>query len=689
MLRPATPLTVLLFAAFALLLVAVLSTPIIEAVPLGSFEGASFGVFGFCRDGLCSPIEVGYDARFANSDPADFNLPTSTRATLSAILIVHPVAAFLTLAMLVLAVIAHFHAPSHSARYLLIVFILGIIDFLACLLCFLVDVLLFVPHMAWGSYLVLAATILVALSGLISCAMRRTVVSRKARKKRIAQNAEMSGENFYNRQAQQAAAVGVASTMQPTVPMVSGANGADGLPAFASYEKKEDRSSDERIPLTARSPSDATPTGTTLVNDQSTSPVDGTMRSLTNTPGSRDQYGNPLPPQEAYGVRRGPSMERMNPRGRGGPQGSFRGRGGYPGGRGGYNGYGTPPPGGRGGYGGPQGRGGYGSPINRGGYGPPPRGYGGRGNGRTPPPGYQGNMGPYDNGYDRRPSPAGTYGPGPYGSRQQSPGPPSAPGYGNPSVAGSYDAYNQQPDLPRAESPPPLPGVDDGISRQQAVEMDAGSRGAPQEAGAFTQYGIRDSDADVAGMLAMQQARTSASTYSQDEGSYVPPRQAWNQGTGRNSPSVPSPLNVSGRPAELPSNRGSPGPQPAAGEYYEDVDPRFAEHPPGITRPTPPPIQATNAYEDTPDIPQGARSPAESDRSNFTSISQRGVNPLWRDPLPPPPLPPSGMYGGNVSPRRPVKRPTTDVLTSNPDFELPSRGGGPARTGGSAYPGRM
>jgi hypothetical protein len=63
MLRPATPLTVLLFAAFALLLIAVLSTPIIEAVPLGSFEGASFGVFGFCRDALCSPIEVGYDAR--------------------------------------------------------------------------------------------------------------------------------------------------------------------------------------------------------------------------------------------------------------------------------------------------------------------------------------------------------------------------------------------------------------------------------------------------------------------------------------------------------------------------------------------------------------------------------------------------------------------------------------------------
>jgi len=467
---------------------------------------------------VCShrPCPIG----FANSDQSSFNLPTATRATLSAILIVHPVAALITLAMLVLAVIAHFHSPSHSARYLLIVFIIGIVDFLVCLLCFLVDVLLFVPHMAWGSYLVLAATILVALSGLISCAMRRTVVSRKARKKRIAENAEMSGENYYNRQAQQTITANPTGVIQPTVPSVSGANGgADGLPAFASYEKKDDRSSDERIPLTARSPSEVAPTGTTLVNDQSSSPVDGTMRSLTNTPGSRDQYGNPLPPpQDGYGVRRGPSVERMNTRGRGGgpPPGGYRGRGGYPGnGRGEFNGYGTPPPGGRGGYG-PQGRGGYGSPINRGGYGPPSRGYGGRGNGRTPPPpNYQGNAAQYDNAYNRRPSPAGPYNPGPYGARQQSPGPPSAPGYGNP--PGGYEAYAPQNDLPRAESPPPLPGVDDGIGRQPAVEMDAATGRPTQPGGGYGQYGIRDSDADVAGMLAMQQARTSASTYSQDE----------------------------------------------------------------------------------------------------------------------------------------------------------------------------
>ena len=103
--------------------------------------------------------------------------------------------------MFVLAVVSHFHSPSHSPRYLLGVFILSILTLILALLSFLIDVLLFVPHMAWGSYIVLAATILIAASGIVSCAMRRTLVSRKARKRRIAENAEMNGENYYNRQA--------------------------------------------------------------------------------------------------------------------------------------------------------------------------------------------------------------------------------------------------------------------------------------------------------------------------------------------------------------------------------------------------------------------------------------------------------------------------------------------------------
>ena len=60
MLRPATPLSVLLFIAFAFLLVASISTPIVKAIPLGTYNGVDFGVFGYCQGNKCSSIKIGY-----------------------------------------------------------------------------------------------------------------------------------------------------------------------------------------------------------------------------------------------------------------------------------------------------------------------------------------------------------------------------------------------------------------------------------------------------------------------------------------------------------------------------------------------------------------------------------------------------------------------------------------------------
>lgn len=203
-------------------------------------------------------------------------------------------------------------------------------------------------------------------------------------------------------------------------------------------------------------------------------------------------------------------------------------------------------------------------------------------------------------------------------------------------------------------------------------------------------------------MLALQQARAAAperhmsdaSRYTEDEyvtstlkpsatnlltdfdrNTYVPPRQAWNQNTGRNSPRLPSPLSNAAGPAELPTNLGNAPSQPsmAPGEYYEDVDPRFAEPPPAQRPATNAPLAATaNSYED---IPPGSRSPAPSDRSNFTSISQRPINPRW-NPNPPGSPPPiqGGGYGNGPVPRRPTNQATNLILDSNPDFQVPLRG---------------
>lgn len=60
LLKPATPLTVLLLAAFVLLLLSTLSTPVIKGIPLATFQNVDLGVFGYCRGSQCSKVRVGY-----------------------------------------------------------------------------------------------------------------------------------------------------------------------------------------------------------------------------------------------------------------------------------------------------------------------------------------------------------------------------------------------------------------------------------------------------------------------------------------------------------------------------------------------------------------------------------------------------------------------------------------------------
>ncbi|KAJ4140237.1 regulator of ime2 [Fusarium equiseti] len=682
MLRPGTPLTVLLFAAFALLLLAVISTPIIEAIPLSDFGGVTYGVFGYCQNGKgCSGIGVGYDtAKLVGDDAQAFDLPSGVRNTLSAILIVHPVAALITLVMTIMAAVSHLHGPSHSTRYLLILFIFLFIDFLVCLLAFLIDVLLFVPHLAWGSYLVLAATILVAMSGLVTCAMRRTLVSRKDRQRRIADNAEMSGQNYYNRNPQDKTAVEAGITRQPTLPSSTGGNGVhDNLPTFTSFEQKNrsDQTSEE-VPLTRRTTSNRSPG---VPNE--TANV-GEVAAFNR---SRDQFGTLMDNHpEPYVTRRGPSPSTSN-RGRGNGGGHRGGRGGY--GRGGYDNYGAPMRG-RGGYP-PPGRGSYGPRGGRGGSGPQGRGAFGPGGmrGGLTPPGY--SNGPYD----RRALPGQTY---------ASDAPLTEPSNGynstNPSMPSlnTYTAYRPESSLPRAESPPPLPGTEPATVDGQPVEMDASPVVQGHQGGGYGQ--LRDSDADVAGMVGLQQGQilhrhdtimSEGSKYSTDE-QPAPPRPAWNQGDGRNSPKAPSPLMAS-HPTVVPPGRNMPPvtQQPTAmgnSNYYEDVDPRFAtEAPLANNNLQPPPIEPI--YEDVHANNTGARSPAESEHSTFTSISQRGINPRW-NPGPPPPLP----FQQGPPHRRPVhhqqqqQQKRQDMLLDTPDFQLPSSrsGRGPGMVPGSAYP---
>lgn len=396
------------------------------------------------------------DNLWGSGDDGSFTLPSNTRHSLSSILIVHPIAALMTGICTVLAFCSHFQGPSHSPRYLLALLILSFPTLLITLLAFLVDILLFIPHMAWGGWIVLAATILITLNSLLTCAMRRTLVSRKARKKRIAENAEMNGQTYFEtRQEQQFARVDSPPPLNDRP-----ANGVAPKPQFATFEYKRKPSQEDRVPLNApQSPSpesmsttgrgNATaPTGgpavvTNGVNmplvpmvmgnppgrevrrknmrSPPDSPIDGQRRSSSPSTMLNREFSEPRMGAPGGGGP-GPNGRVGGQRGRGyPPRGGMPPRGGYPPrgsyGRGGPQGMrGPPPPGWNG-----NSRGGYPPGPNRGG--PVMRGRGG------PPPGYPNRP---NNGYPSGPSmrmdgrqpPPGLYGPMPAGPFNR--GPPAA-----------------------------------------------------------------------------------------------------------------------------------------------------------------------------------------------------------------------------------------------------------------------
>ena len=526
MLRPATPLTVLLVAAFGLLLLSSLSTPVIKAVPIATFQGVQFGVLGYCKSASdCKGPMVGYstgtssciascasasslgtdccpDGLFSTASDSDFDLPSSARHSLSSILIIHPVAALLTLALAGLAGAAHVHAPAHSPRYQLMLLILLFPTLLISLMAFLIDLLLFVPHLAWGGWLSLAATVIIGISSIVACAMRHTLVSRKARKRRVDENDGMNGQN-YNDSRKPKVESSVFPRAESPPPLSAQSLSPDmKAPHLAAFDIKS--TSDDTMPLYPRDP--PVQTAGSVYSGQPAPP---------GRRPPRDQYGNPMPNDGYNGFAMQNEPMRTIPPMRGGPQGFARGRG-------------YPP---RGGYGPP--RGGYRPPGGPPGMmvrGPPPPGWNGGRGGMAPPamgpPMGRGQRGPpagYDNcmyGQGQPPGPA----PGPYGP----PG-PADPARGSP---GAQNAYGQ-----RGVSPPRADALQPPGPIGQAVEMDARAGIPPSN------YGLRESDGDGQGMLALQQAgfqgggggtpprhisagvASPTRTYSQPE--YAAPRAAW------------------------------------------------------------------------------------------------------------------------------------------------------------------
>lgn len=268
-----------------------------------------------------SRLTINACAILDTTNPEDFTLPSNARVTLANLLIIHPVACLLTLILFVLTITSHFNKPGHSPKYLLALVFFSIFTCIVALVAFLVDILLFVPHLDIGGYIVVGAPICLAIAVVGLCATRRRVVSKEERKRRIAEAAATTSANNQNN------SFGVSSAMVTGTTAAPSSNG-DKLPEFATFEVNKHANeymmpedSGERIPLNPRLQSPPPPTSSHSgprrapsdlqrgydPEHPNPSSVSGFSNGSRGARGPNPAYGAPLPPSHRLPLNNGPN----------------------------------------------------------------------------------------------------------------------------------------------------------------------------------------------------------------------------------------------------------------------------------------------------------------------------------------------------------------------------------------------
>ncbi|GAV54309.1 hypothetical protein ZYGR_0AL00410 [Zygosaccharomyces rouxii] len=160
-------------------LLAIISTPI-SSISLSTSQDFKYGVFGYCNTNLhkCSSRKIGYSPELAprptpsNKSPL---LPSGLKYNVTKLLVVHPLSFTITMTLYALIFLMCHQPIANSPVFLLSVALFSLPTFLLCLLSFLVDVLIFSAHLSWTGWLMLPATIIIAICCSLLWNLRRTV----------------------------------------------------------------------------------------------------------------------------------------------------------------------------------------------------------------------------------------------------------------------------------------------------------------------------------------------------------------------------------------------------------------------------------------------------------------------------------------------------------------------------------
>ncbi|SCU90184.1 LAMI_0E00958g1_1 [Lachancea mirantina] len=168
---------VLTSVALAFQILPVISIPAVESLYLCMYQDRKFGVFGWCSvDGnTCANDSIRYTTTMKEIEyyyKEDF-FPSRAKATLSRLLLVHPIALGFTAVLWAMAVVLNCKKFEQSRQLILGMVLWSIPTVLLSLLSYLVDILLFVPYLAWPGWLLLVSIILIVITTCVMCFLRR------------------------------------------------------------------------------------------------------------------------------------------------------------------------------------------------------------------------------------------------------------------------------------------------------------------------------------------------------------------------------------------------------------------------------------------------------------------------------------------------------------------------------------
>lgn len=146
---------ILILISFVFLLLATISTPVVNTFNLASTSAYTYGALGFCSARrACTSSSAGYPYDVGSVEPRlDWLLDESTRNNLAKALIITPIAAGINLICFVFVLLSHFF----SSGVIIFSIVINVIAFLITTVIAILVILMFHPYVSWTGWILIGS----------------------------------------------------------------------------------------------------------------------------------------------------------------------------------------------------------------------------------------------------------------------------------------------------------------------------------------------------------------------------------------------------------------------------------------------------------------------------------------------------------------------------------------------------